>query len=184
MKEQQLWFKQRLHHCTLAMGVLALLLTAQMTGVGHGLLRLAQSEGEIRWLVSGQAVEGEMAGGESHAYEISLSAGQFVCFRLEQRAIDVRLILTAPDGKQLVESNLSGVGDEEALSLEALTAGSYKLMVRAIGAATMHGSYALDTTFHVSATEQDRKRLTAETLLREVKALAKPSGKMTLPVIE
>jgi tetratricopeptide (TPR) repeat protein len=111
-------------------------------------------------------------------------AGQFVRIRLEQRAIDSVLILTAPDGKQMVEVNLTGVGDEESLSLEALTAGSYKLTVRAIGAATMRGSYELETTFRARATEQDRKRLTAEALLREVKELGKPSGKTTLQAIE
>ncbi len=135
-------------------------------------------------LEPGKAVEREIAGGESHSYQIQLQAGQFVRFRLEQRAIDSVLILTAPDGKQMVETNLTGVGDEESLSLEALTAGSYKLTLRAIGAATMRGSYELETTFRAAATEQDRKRLTAEALLREVKELGKPSGKTTLQVIE
>ena len=142
------------------------------------------AHGQERKLEPGKAVEREVSGGESHTYQISLAAGQFARFRLEQRAIDSVLILTAPDGKQMVETNLTGVGDEESLSLDALTAGIYKLMVRAIGVATRRGSYELETTFRTSATEQDRKRLTAEALLREVKELGKPSGKTTLQAIE
>jgi hypothetical protein len=60
-------------------------------------------------LETGKAVEREIAGGESHSYQIQLQAGQFVRFRLEQRAIDSVLILTAPGGKQLAETNLTGV---------------------------------------------------------------------------
>jgi hypothetical protein len=36
---------------------------------------------------------------------------------LEQRAIDSGLILAAPDGKKLVEMNLTGVDEEESLWL-------------------------------------------------------------------
>jgi len=144
----------------------------------------AQDAPEPQTLVPGQPVEREIAGGESHNYRIALQAGQFMRVVVEQKAIDVTLKLADPDGKQLVETNLTGVGDEEALSLEALTAGSYELTVRAIGAATMRGSYELETTFRASATEQDRKRLTAETLLGEARELGKPSGKTTLQIIE
>ena len=38
---------------------------------------------------------------------------------LDQRALDAALIITAPDGKQLSEVNLTGAGEEEPLSLEA-----------------------------------------------------------------
>ena len=72
-------------------------------------------------------IEREIAGGESHTYQINLTVGQFVRFRLKQQAIDSALILTAPDGKLLVEMNLTGAGEEESLSMEAATAGTYRL---------------------------------------------------------
>jgi hypothetical protein len=87
----------------------------------------------LRPLTSGQSVEREIAGSESHTYQISLTAGQFVRFRLEQQALGSSLIMTAPDGKQIVEMDLTGIGEQESLSLEAVTPGSYRLTVRGEG---------------------------------------------------
>ena len=95
-------------------------------------------------LEPGRAVEREIAGGESHAYKISLAAGQFARFRLEQRAIDATLTLTAPDGKQLVEMNLTRAGAHESLSMAAPAAGSYRLAVRGNGSGAQIGSYRLE----------------------------------------
>ena len=60
---------------------------------------------------------------------------------VEQKAIDVALMLAAPDGKQVVEVNLTAVGGLESLSAEAAASGDYRLTVRAAGAATLAGSY-------------------------------------------
>ena len=95
-------------------------------------------------LESGKPVEREIAGGESHTYQITLRAGQFVRFHLEQRAISSALILTAPDGKQQVEMDLTGAGSAESLSLEAATAGVFRLTVKGIGLASLRGSYRLE----------------------------------------
>lgn len=135
-------------------------------------------------LQPGQPVEGEIAGGETHTYPLTLTAGQFVRFRLEQRAIDAALVLTAPDAKQVVEMDLTGVGEQESVSLEASTAGSYRLTVRGSGAATLRGSYRLETTVQAVATAQDRKRLAAEALMVEAKELKKQEAKTAQQVIE
>src|SRR6185503_15162397 len=100
--------------------------------------------GQEMKLEPGNPVERQIAGGESHIYRISLAAGQFARFRLEQRAIDATLILNAPDGKQLVEMNLTRAGDNESLSLEAAVSGDYQLTVRAGGAGTLRGTYRLE----------------------------------------
>ena len=136
-----------------------------------GLGAAAQTTQEPKPLEAGKPVEREIAGGQSHFYQISLAAGQFVRFRLEQRAIDAALTLTAPDGKQMVEMNLTGVGEQESLSMEAAAAGKYRLTVRASGAATVRGSYRLEAAVQATATAQDRKRLTAEALLVEASEL-------------
>ena len=70
------------------------------------LTAFAQTKGDdIRPLAPGQPVEREISADESHIYQISLKAGQFVRFRLDQQTITSALILTAPDGKQLLEMN-------------------------------------------------------------------------------
>jgi len=162
----------KMRHCLLTL-VLCLSLTA-----------FAQTRDESRPLTPGQPIERELVGGESQSYQITLKAGEFVRFRLDQRAIDTVLVLTAPDGKQLVEMNLTGFGEQESLSLEAASAGSYRLTVRALGTATQRGSYRLETALTAAATAQDRKRLAAEALLVEATALRKQTGKTAQRVID
>lgn len=76
----------------------------------------AQVAPELMTLNPGQPVEREIKGGESHHYQIALTAGQFVRFRLEQKVIDAALLLTTPDGRQLAEMDLAGVGEAELLA--------------------------------------------------------------------
>jgi len=100
----------------------------------------AQVKDEVRPLVPGQPVEREIAGGESHTDQIALTAGQFVRVVVEQRGIDVKLALAGPDGKPVIESDLTGIfGLPELLSCEATAPGTYQLVVRGNGAATRLG---------------------------------------------
>lgn len=133
----------------------------------------AQVVPEPMTLVPGQSVERQIAGGESHTYQLPLTAGEFIRFRLAQRGIDATLILTAPNGKQLVEMNLTRAGDQESLSLEAAAAGGCRLTVRCGGVAVLRGAYRLEAAVQATATAQDRKRPAAEAMLIEVEELRK-----------
>jgi len=141
--------------------LLVLCLSVSITALG-------QTTDEARYLEPGQNINREIAGGESHIYQIRLQAGQFVRVVVEQRGIDVKLALAGPDGKPLVESDLTGIiGLSESLSYEVAAAGTYQLVVRANGATTQHGAYAIRLEAKASASAQDRKRLTAESLITE-----------------
>ena len=96
---------------------------------------LAQIPPESTPLSAGQSVEREIAGGESHTYQISLAAGQFMRVVAEQKNINVALKIAAPDGKQLIEANFGDVGELESLSVEAATGGEHRLTISARGAA-------------------------------------------------
>ncbi len=186
MKKHQTRFKQLLHHWTLAMCAmsLSLLSVTQMTGLANGLIPHTQVTQEPQKLESNKPVEREIAGGESHIYQISLTEGQFVHFRLDQRAIDSSMGLSAPDGKPLVGMNLTTAGDYESLSHEAATTGSYRLLVRGAGLAALHGSYRLVATVQATATAQDRKRMAAEALSVEAFEHAKQGARTAVQVIE
>ena len=162
---------------TLFLGLTCVCVSAQVRA-------LAQVTETPQQLESGKPVEREIAGGKSHTYQISLKAGQFARFRLAQRAIDAALILAAPDGKRLSDLNLAVADDEESLSLEAPVAGNYRLTVRGLGAAALRGSYRLEASVEAQPTAQDRKRLTAETLLGEAFELKKEAGRTAQQVIE
>ncbi|MBL8206847.1 MAG: CHAT domain-containing protein [Blastocatellia bacterium] len=144
----------------------------------------AQPAPELQILAAGQIVEREIVGGQSHTYQIPLTAGQFVRFRLEQRAINATLILTAPEDKQLTEMDLSNIGEQETIFLEAAVTGTYRLIVRGLGAATVRGSYLLEMAAQATATELDRKRVTAQGLLLEANALANQGVRMGKQAIE
>jgi tetratricopeptide (TPR) repeat protein/CHAT domain-containing protein len=135
-------------------------------------------------LEASKAVERELAGDQSHTYQIPLTAGQFVRFRLDQRAIDVAMILSAPEGKQLVEMNLTGPGGQESLFLEAAVTGSYRLVVRGSGGAMVRGDYRLEMAVQATATALDRQRLTAQSLLIEANLLRAQGAKTAQQVIE
>ena len=131
----------------------------------------AQVAPEPMTLVAGQSVERELAGGASHRYQITLAAGQFVRFRLEQQAIDTALLVTAPDGKQLIEMDLTGNGEQEAAFLEAAVTGNYQVHVRSVEARAPRGSYRLDALAQATATVLDHQRLLVQGLLLEAEVL-------------
>ncbi|HET8674140.1 MAG TPA: tetratricopeptide repeat protein, partial [Blastocatellia bacterium] len=135
-------------------------------------------------LESGKPVKREIAGGESHTYQISLAVGQFVRIVVEQKAIDVALVLAAPDGKQVVEINFTAAGGLESLSAEAAASGDYRLTVRASGSAALAGSYQVRPEVKAAATAQDRQRIAAERWMLEADELRKQAGKMAEQAID
>jgi CHAT domain-containing protein/tetratricopeptide (TPR) repeat protein len=137
----------------------------------------AQIAPERQTLVPGQPIEREIAGGQMHAYRIALQPGQFMRVVLEQKAIGLALVLAAPDGKQMVEVDLTGAGGLESLSAEATASGDYRLTVRASGPVALAGSYQVRLEVKAAATAQDRQRIAAEALLLEANELRKQGGK-------
>jgi CHAT domain-containing protein/Flp pilus assembly protein TadD len=142
-----------------------------------GLSASAQVAPEPTTLVPGQPVERQIAGGESHTYQITLQAGQFMRVVLEQKAIGVTLVLAAPDGKQVLEVNLTPAGALESLSAEATASGDYRLTVRGGGSAAIAGSYQVRLEVKAAATVQDRQRIAAERLMLEASELQSQGGK-------
>ncbi len=128
----------------------------------------AQGTQEPLPLVGGTPVEREIAGGHAHTYQVKLTAGQFLRVVVEQKGIDLTLALAAQDeaAKPVAEVNLTRV-DLESLSYEATVRGNYRFTIRALGAATLIGTYQARLELKEAATTQDKKRITAERLLGE-----------------
>src|SRR5438552_1322147 len=144
----------------------------------------AQVAPEAQTLVPGQPVERQIAGGETHTYRITLHAGQFMRVVLEQKAIGVTLVLAAPDGKQVLEVNLTPAGALESLSAEARASGDYRLTVRAGGSAAIVGSYQVRLEVKAAATVQDRQRIAAERWMLEASELQSQGGKTAEQTID
>src|SRR5215510_5761984 len=135
------------------------------------LICISQAQ-EVNRLEPGRSVERDITGGKTHTYQISLAAGQFLRVVVDQRTIDVALALMGPEGKPLIESDLTGiVGGRESLCFEAGLAGNYQILIRANGDATQSGAYEVQIDTKAKVGAQDRQRMTAELLLNEARKL-------------
>src|SRR5215472_315042 len=135
----------------------------------------AQSTQEPQTLTPDTPVERELAGGESHAYQVKLTAGQFIRVVVEQKGIDLTIAFVAPDGKQVVETDRSSITfygtfptvtsiifAQQSLSHEAETTGEYRIVIRAVTNIAPKGTYELRLELKAAVTAQDKKRMDAE----------------------
>jgi len=116
-----------------------------------------QSTSEVTTLKLGVPVERELAGGQSHNFQIDLAAGQYVRVVIVQRGIDVVLSVLGPDGKPFADydDEVRLYGQENA-ELVAGPAGLYKLNVAPKYRHVPVGRYEIQVAELRAATEQDR----------------------------
>jgi CHAT domain-containing protein len=125
----------------------------QATSVGAA----TNAQNELIKLEPGKPIERELAGGQSHSYQITLSAGQYMNAVVEQRGIDVVVTLLGPDGKQIAElDNEPRDQGQETVSQVAEVSGSYRLNVQARRKEATAGRYEILMMEVRAATEQDR----------------------------
>src|SRR5215475_7057935 len=115
------------------------------------------NEKGVRALEAGKPIKSELAGGQKHAYRISLGADQFLMVIVEQQGIDVVAQVSGPDGKQILEfdSESRSQGREE-VSLVAEAAGAFQLIVRPKQNGAPAGSYEIRIEELRVATDTDR----------------------------
>src|SRR5215510_5352175 len=101
---------------------------AQTPASEHG---AAQSSQESISLELGKPVERELSGGQSHSYKITMISGQYLHIVVEQRGIDVVVVLFAPDGKKISEADSENfIEGSETLSVIAEASGAYLIEAR------------------------------------------------------
>jgi hypothetical protein len=99
------------------------------------------AHGQEAKLVPGQPDERALAGGESHTYQLTLAAGQFLRVIVQQKGIDVVVQLMTPDGKPLGEADFTGTSGQESLSREVAIGGDYRVVIRSVTATAVKGAY-------------------------------------------
>ncbi|MDX2044930.1 MAG: CHAT domain-containing tetratricopeptide repeat protein [Acidobacteriota bacterium] len=135
-------------------------------------------------LEPGKPVEREIARGQQQMFTISLTAGQFLRIIVHQQSVDVTVAIVGSDNKAIAEIGLTSVGGQESLSYEAAVTDEYRLLVKANPIGNPRGSYRLQADVKPSATEQDKKRITAERLMIEANNLSRERGRTAQQVIE
>ncbi|HKR60131.1 MAG TPA: CHAT domain-containing tetratricopeptide repeat protein [Pyrinomonadaceae bacterium] len=118
---------------------------------------------EVRELTLGIPVEQELKGGEFHTYRVKLEAGQYLKVVVEQKGIDVVVMLFGPDGKQVTEvDSPNGTQGPEPVSLIAEVAGEYRLHVKSLEEKAAAGRYEIKVEELRESTARDRDRMAAE----------------------
>ena len=129
---------------------------------------------DLQSLSAGAPIERELSGGQTHAYRIALSAGQFALVQVKQRGVDVALTASGPDGKVFASVNLRLSGEGvEPLAIVADAAGEYVLKVTSRNPKSAAvGTYEARIGELRAATERDRARIKAQTLCHEAQTLS------------
>jgi CHAT domain-containing protein/Tfp pilus assembly protein PilF len=129
---------------------------------------VAQGDKEIRLLESGKPIERELAGGQSHSYQITLTEGQYLNVVVEQRGIDVVVTLRGPDSKKLIEvDSPNGAQGPEPLQWIVEAAGIYRIEVRSLENDAKLGRYEAKIVELRVATSRDRDLAEADKLYNE-----------------
>ncbi len=125
-------------------------------------VRNAAQLGDQPLLTMGAPIARELSGGQSHSYQITLAQGQYLEAIVEQRGIDVVVVVFAPDGKKVLEvdSPNDAQGPEPVL-IVAETSGSYRLEVRSLEKNASVGRYDVRIEALRMPTEQDQARVAA-----------------------
>jgi CHAT domain-containing protein len=115
----------------------------------------AQDQRQGQSLEPGTPIERELTGGQSHSYQLMLTAGQYIKVVVNQRNSDVAAKLFGPDAKQIavVDNSIDPRGQETVLCV-AKDSGNYRLDIVAKNASL--GRYEIKVTESRTATDGDR----------------------------
>lgn len=111
----------------------------------------------------------QLAEGESHTYRIALKAGEYIHIKVDQRNVDVVLILTAPNNTQLMEMNGLGSPGTEELSWEAKESGDYSLKIQAKTTDAKNAYYEAQLERTEKASAAQLARIAAQRLYMEAR---------------
>lgn len=117
----------------------------------------------VTTLRQGQTIEKELAGGQTHNYQMALAAGQFAQVAIEQRGVDVVIAVAGSDGARLAEIDQQpDTRGTESVLLVAAATGNYRIEISAREKDVFGGRYEIKVADLRTATPADRERVAAE----------------------
>jgi CHAT domain-containing protein len=142
---------------------------------------LAQRPNEMVALEPDKPIEREMQGGESHFFTMALNSGQFLHIVVEQKGIDVVVLVFDPEGKKLAEvDSPNGTSGPEPVSFLTEIAGNYRLEIRSLEKDAPAGKYEAKIVVLRAAIPQDKARIAAEKAFGEGELLYAQGTKASL----
>ncbi len=146
-----------------------------------------QTPGQTQSLKLNEPLERELASGQTHEYQVTLKAGEFMQVRAGQKGIDVVLSIYSAGGKELSKMNSpNGKEGFETLSFIAAHAENYVVKINSPEETsnTDRGTYTIALTAKRASTAQDIKRLEAEKQLFTVSQIKSKTIEETQSEIE
>jgi CHAT domain-containing protein/tetratricopeptide (TPR) repeat protein len=117
-------------------------------------------------------IDRELKPGQSHSYQVTVSADQFLSVVIEQRGIDITTRLLSPDGKTLSEvNNAKGLQGTESLIAIADVAGPFKVEVSPSEKNSATGNYEIKLIALRLPTDDERSLVKAQRLMEEASSL-------------
>jgi hypothetical protein len=144
---------------------------AQASVSGRGAAPSAQERVSLE---PGKPIDRELSGGQSHSYKVTTISGQYLHIVVEQRGIDVAVVLSTPDGNQIIEADSEQVIERtETVSTITEAPGAYLIEVRSPDKTAKTGRYEIKVEELRAATAEDKYRVAADAISREAKRLEK-----------
>jgi tetratricopeptide (TPR) repeat protein len=157
----------------LSIGLLPIQIQASLSALHSGSNARIQGDLKPQQLERGKPIERELAGGQSHFYKITVTPGQYLNLEVDQRGIDLVVVLYAPDGKKETEAtSLSrGTGLKTLIAI-AETSGTYSIEVRSDEKTAKLGRYEIEVKELKEATAKDKYLVAAESVFQKADELA------------
>ena len=120
--------------------------------------KLQGQEGSVvRPLELGKSIESELKGGESHAYQVTLAADQYLSLVVEQRGINLVVALVGPDSKKLSETDVeTSKQGSDSVTMIAEVSGTYRIEVSPAEKDAATGRYEVKIIELRAPTTEDR----------------------------
>jgi tetratricopeptide (TPR) repeat protein len=137
--------------------------------------QLSQKTAESLWtqersvlLVPGTLAEGTLQGGESRLFHMQLESGQFAQVVVEQKGIDVQLVVLGPDGNQRAHIDRpNGTIGPEVISWITDQEGIYRLRVESVERGSPRGDFTALLATPRTPEARDYERILAEQISAE-----------------
>jgi CHAT domain-containing protein/Flp pilus assembly protein TadD len=144
----------------------------------------AQNDEALPLLEMGKPLERELSGGQSHSYQVSMTAGQSLHLIVEQYDMGLNVALFTPDDKKIIEVGTSNeMRGPEPLWFIADAAGVYRIEVYPQQKEAKAGRYRVKLEELRAATEGERNQVKAQAAFAEGTQLSsKGAAESTLAI--
>lgn len=125
---------------------------------------------DIPELKFNQPVSKRLKGGEVHYFKVRMMGGEYLHVSAEQQGIDVVLVATNEDGKEIKVDRPNGAYGREGLSLIAEKDQKVTLEIRYYSSQANQGSYSITLDVRRRSVPQDRTMMAAEQEVTDAEA--------------